>query len=123
VYNARRYRAFYICNWVYRYYLDGHVDPIAIAAGSLQTLLYADFFYLYVTKGVLLVFCARLHAHPPLIVCIASTSSHLLGCRIPVQVAHTHHGICTCLQSCGGERTSSCRELNVIASTNAKFKP
>jgi ER lumen protein retaining receptor len=45
------YRAFYIMNWIYRYYLDGHVDPIAIAAGSLQTLLYADFFYLYVTKG------------------------------------------------------------------------
>eukprot|EP00038_Savillea_parva_P027626 m.60693 g.60693 ORF g.60693 m.60693 type:complete len:213 (-) comp7970_c0_seq1:2728-3366(-) len=44
------YRAFYILNWIYRYYLDGHVDPIAIAAGSLQTLLYADFFYLYVTK-------------------------------------------------------------------------
>lgn len=44
------YRAFYILNWIYRYYEDGHVDPIAITAGVLQTVLYCDFFYLYVTK-------------------------------------------------------------------------
>lgn len=44
------YRGFYILNWVYRYYEDGHFDPIATLAGILQTVLYCDFFYLYVTK-------------------------------------------------------------------------
>lgn len=44
------YRAFYILNWIYRYYEDGHFDPIATLAGVLQTILYCDFFYLYVTK-------------------------------------------------------------------------
>jgi ER lumen protein retaining receptor len=45
------YRAMYLINWVYRYYDDGHFDTIAVVAGVVQTLLYADFFYLYVTKG------------------------------------------------------------------------
>ncbi len=45
----------YIVNWIYRYYEDGHLDMIAIVAGTVQTLLYADFFYLYVTKGALLL--------------------------------------------------------------------
>jgi len=44
------YRAFYIANWVYRYHADGFYDMIAIVAGVLQTILYLDFFYLYVTK-------------------------------------------------------------------------
>ena len=45
------YRALYILNWIYRYYTEGHIDTIAIVAGVVQTILYCDFFYLYVTKG------------------------------------------------------------------------
>lgn len=45
------YRALYIVNWIYRYYTEGHIDYIAVVAGVVQTVLYCDFFYLYVTKG------------------------------------------------------------------------
>jgi len=44
------YRALYIANWIYRYYYENHVDLIAICAGVVQTILYCDFFYLYITK-------------------------------------------------------------------------
>jgi len=44
------YRALYIPNWVYRYYAEGHFDPIATFAGIIQTILYSDFFYIYYTK-------------------------------------------------------------------------
>jgi len=44
------YRALYIFNWVYRYHFEGFYDIIAIVAGIVQTILYCDFFYLYVTK-------------------------------------------------------------------------
>jgi len=44
------YRALYIFNWVYRYYGEGFYDIIAIVAGCVQTILYCDFFYLYITK-------------------------------------------------------------------------
>jgi len=44
------YRALYIMNWIYRYYMESYYDIIAIIAGLLQTVLYCDFFYLYVTK-------------------------------------------------------------------------
>lgn len=45
------YRGLYILNWFYRYWTEGHYDLIAIVAGVVQTVLYCDFFYLYVTKG------------------------------------------------------------------------
>lgn len=45
------YRALYILNWFYRYYTEGFYDVIAIIAGVVQTILYCDFFYLYITKG------------------------------------------------------------------------
>lgn len=45
------YRALYLINWVWRYYSEGFFDMIAIVAGVVQTILYCDFFYLYVTKG------------------------------------------------------------------------
>ena len=45
------YRALYILNWIYRYYFDGFFDLIAVVAGCVQTVLYCDFFYLYITKG------------------------------------------------------------------------
>ncbi|KAJ1976949.1 endoplasmic reticulum retention protein [Dimargaris xerosporica] len=44
------YRALYLVNWIYRYYSEGHVDTIAWVAGGVQTLLYADFFYIYFTR-------------------------------------------------------------------------
>ncbi|KAK3529327.1 hypothetical protein QTP70_029149 [Hemibagrus guttatus] len=44
------YRALYLINWVWRFYLEGFFDMIAIVAGVVQTILYCDFFYLYVTK-------------------------------------------------------------------------
>ncbi|CAK5090910.1 unnamed protein product [Meloidogyne enterolobii] len=46
------YRGLYILNWVYRYYMENHLDVIALVAGVAQTVLYADFFYLYVTRVV-----------------------------------------------------------------------
>lgn len=46
------YRALYIANWIYRYHYENHVDSIAIVAGVVQTVLYCDFFYLYITKVV-----------------------------------------------------------------------
>lgn len=45
------YRALYLLNWIYRYYFENHYDVIAIVAGIVQTVLYCDFFYLYITKG------------------------------------------------------------------------
>ena len=45
------YRALYLLNWIYRYYMEGFFDFIAVVAGCVQTVLYCDFFYLYVTKG------------------------------------------------------------------------
>lgn len=45
------YRGLYILNWVYRYITEEHYDLIAIVAGVVQTVLYCDFFYLYITKG------------------------------------------------------------------------
>ncbi|VDC05096.1 unnamed protein product [Peniophora sp. CBMAI 1063] len=44
------YRALYIPNWIYRYWSDGHIDPISIVAGLVQTALYVDFFHVYFTK-------------------------------------------------------------------------
>jgi ER lumen protein retaining receptor len=44
------YRAFYIINWIYRYQTQGYYDLIALVAGVIQTILYCDFFYLYITK-------------------------------------------------------------------------
>ncbi|XP_051171561.1 ER lumen protein-retaining receptor [Leptopilina boulardi] len=44
------YRGLYLLNWVYRYYAEDYYDLIAIVAGLVQTVLYCDFFYLYITK-------------------------------------------------------------------------
>lgn len=52
------YRALYIPNWIYRYFSEGVVDPIAVTAGLVQTGLYLDFFYIYFTKCVSFV-CSR----------------------------------------------------------------
>ncbi|XP_022222650.1 ER lumen protein-retaining receptor-like [Drosophila obscura] len=44
------YRALYVCNWIYRFIAESHFDLIAIISGIVQTILYCDFFYLYITK-------------------------------------------------------------------------
>jgi ER lumen protein retaining receptor len=44
------YRALYIPNWIYRYFVEGHWEPISVLAGIVQTLLYSDFFWIYYTK-------------------------------------------------------------------------
>ncbi|KAF7840350.1 ER lumen protein-retaining receptor A [Senna tora] len=42
------YRAFYIMNWIYRYFTEPHFSRwIACISGVVQTALYADFFYYY----------------------------------------------------------------------------
>lgn len=46
------YRALYLVNWLVRYMSEGYWDPIATCAGLIQTVLYADFFYIYVTRCV-----------------------------------------------------------------------
>lgn len=50
------YRALYLFNWIYRYYAEGFFDLIAVVAGVVQTILYCDFFYLYITKGLYFLF-------------------------------------------------------------------
>uniref|UniRef100_A0A8C6R284 ER lumen protein-retaining receptor n=1 Tax=Nannospalax galili TaxID=1026970 RepID=A0A8C6R284_NANGA len=46
------YRTLYLFNWIWRYHFEGFFDLIAIVAGLVQTVLYCDFFYLYITKGL-----------------------------------------------------------------------
>lgn len=50
------YRALYILNWIYRYYTEDFLDLIVIVAGIVQTILYCDFFYLYITKGIVYIY-------------------------------------------------------------------
>lgn len=54
------YRALYLLNWVYRYLAENHYDLIAIVAGVVQTVLYCDFFYLYITKGKYVLYYVKL---------------------------------------------------------------
>ncbi|KAF5180072.1 Er lumen protein-retaining receptor [Thalictrum thalictroides] len=42
------YRAFYILNWIYRYFVEPRFGRwISVISGLLQTGLYVDFFYYY----------------------------------------------------------------------------
>eukprot|EP00747_Dinoflagellata_sp_TGD_P196296 gnl/TRDRNA2_/TRDRNA2_66204_c0_seq1.p1 gnl/TRDRNA2_/TRDRNA2_66204_c0~~gnl/TRDRNA2_/TRDRNA2_66204_c0_seq1.p1 ORF type:complete len:218 (-),score=30.02 gnl/TRDRNA2_/TRDRNA2_66204_c0_seq1:107-760(-) len=41
------YRAFYILNWIYRYFADDYVNWVGWLGGLVQTGLYCDFFYYY----------------------------------------------------------------------------
>lgn len=42
------YRFFYLLNWIYRYKTEGYLSWVSILSGTLQVLLYGDFFYLYI---------------------------------------------------------------------------
>lgn len=44
------YRAFYILNWVYRYFTDGNVNWVGWIGGLVQTALYGDFLYYFATS-------------------------------------------------------------------------
>ncbi|MCJ1342962.1 endoplasmic reticulum retention protein [Peltigera leucophlebia] len=44
------YRALYIPNWLFRYFTEGKFELIACIAGTIQTILYSDFFWIYYTK-------------------------------------------------------------------------
>merc|ERR1712203_1181213 len=41
------YRALYILNWVYRYFVDDYITWVGWTGGLLQTILYGDFFYYF----------------------------------------------------------------------------
>ncbi|GAW81717.1 ER lumen protein retaining receptor [Plasmodium gonderi] len=43
------YRAFYILNWIYRYFFDEkpYINVVGWLGGLIQTLLYIDFFYYF----------------------------------------------------------------------------
>jgi ER lumen protein retaining receptor len=41
------YRAFYICNWIYRYQVQDHWDPYSVAGGIVQTIVYFCFFCVF----------------------------------------------------------------------------
>ena len=42
------YRGLYILNWIYRYFTEPRYKQVLVwVAGSIQTALYADFFYFY----------------------------------------------------------------------------
>ena len=48
------YRAFYILNWIYRYWFEGWFSLVSFLTGIIQTAVYSDFFYVYykqVMKG------------------------------------------------------------------------
>uniref|UniRef100_T1HL98 Uncharacterized protein n=1 Tax=Rhodnius prolixus TaxID=13249 RepID=T1HL98_RHOPR len=40
------YRGFYILNWIYRYTIEDHFDPIIVIPGVLQFLVYFAYFFL-----------------------------------------------------------------------------
>eukprot|EP00927_Polykrikos_kofoidii_P034622 TRINITY_DN2933_c0_g1_i1.p1 TRINITY_DN2933_c0_g1~~TRINITY_DN2933_c0_g1_i1.p1 ORF type:complete len:218 (-),score=30.98 TRINITY_DN2933_c0_g1_i1:533-1186(-) len=41
------YRAFYILNWIYRYFTEDYVNPVGWVGGLIQTGLYCDFLYYF----------------------------------------------------------------------------
>ncbi|KII63476.1 ER lumen protein-retaining receptor [Thelohanellus kitauei] len=47
------YRYFYILNWFYKFLNTSDIDVLALCCGIIQTLLYLDFFYLYLIKEIL----------------------------------------------------------------------
>lgn len=44
------YRAFYILNWIWRWWFREHIERVAVLAGIVQTLLYSDLFYVYYNR-------------------------------------------------------------------------
>ncbi|EKG06357.1 ER lumen retaining receptor protein, putative [Trypanosoma cruzi] len=46
------YRFFYLLHWIHRYLVLDRVNVVSVSAGLLQTVLYVDFFYHYLTQVV-----------------------------------------------------------------------
>lgn len=46
------YRLFYCFHWLTRYFVHGRFNAITVIAGVVQSLLYVDFFYHYLTQVV-----------------------------------------------------------------------
>ncbi len=47
------YRALYLVNWIYRYCTEEHYySPLVWVCGSIQTLLYVDYFYYYIKSRI-----------------------------------------------------------------------
>ncbi|ORX50071.1 ER lumen protein retaining receptor [Piromyces finnis] len=44
------YRALYILNWIWRYFVDHQIYWIVVLSGIVQTAIYSDFLYIYITK-------------------------------------------------------------------------
>jgi len=44
------YRALYILNWIWRYFVDHQIYWIVVLSGVVQTAIYSDFLYIYITK-------------------------------------------------------------------------
>lgn len=44
------YRALYIVNWLYKYFVDSTFDSVSVFAGILQTVIYGKFFLVYYKK-------------------------------------------------------------------------
>jgi ER lumen protein retaining receptor len=44
------YRAFYLLNWIYRFFTPSRPDPISIIFGIIQTAFYVDFAWVYWTR-------------------------------------------------------------------------
>ncbi|RMD39468.1 hypothetical protein DV735_g5650, partial [Chaetothyriales sp. CBS 134920] len=44
------YRAFYLLNWIYRFFTPNKPDPISVIFGIVQTAFYADFAWVYYTR-------------------------------------------------------------------------
>jgi len=44
------YRALYILNWIWRYFVDNQIYWIVVISGVVQTAIYSDFLYIYITK-------------------------------------------------------------------------
>lgn len=57
------YRTLYIPNWLYRYFAESYIDPIPWLAGTIQTILYSDFFWIYYTKYVIVFLNPRSIIH------------------------------------------------------------
>lgn len=47
------YRAFYVLNWIYRYWVDDWFSLVSFITGLVQTAVYSDFFYVYYQQVVL----------------------------------------------------------------------
>lgn len=87
------YRALYVPNWVYRYFTEDTVDPIAIVAGLVQTALFSDFFYIYFTKCVPL---SRLYPRSTTHDTVTgSCAERNLSCQFVAFVAPLRHSILT----------------------------